>query len=328
LPGKYPRVAGRPHPGILVVRKKMQRYILIRVMQGFICLIAITIITFSLIHISGGDPASLLLGPFATHADYLEIRAKLGLDQPFYVQYWNYIFRVVQGDLGESIQFTKPTLEVFADRFPATVQLAIVSTIWAIVIGVPIGIISAVKVGTWFDKFGKVFALLGQATPGFWLGIVSILIFSVILGWFPTSGMGGFNHLILPSITLGSYIIASFVRLTRSTMLDVLDSEYIKMARIKGVPEYLVITKHAFKNAMLPVLTMGAINFVYVLNGAVLTETIFNWPGVGRLVVSSVFARDFPMVQTCLLIGSCLFVIVNLLVDIIYCYVDPRIKYK
>jgi ABC-type dipeptide/oligopeptide/nickel transport system permease component len=305
----------------------MQRYILKRVIQGLICLVAISIIVFSLVHLSG-DPAMLLLGPDATEEDYQEIRSRLGLDRPLYTQYFDYISRAVRGDLGQSIQMNRPTMEIFAERFPNTLELGLAAMVWALLLGIPIGIWSAVKVGTWFDNFGKIFALLGQATPVFWLGIMLVLLFSVYLRWLPTAGMGGIANLVLPSFTLGYYITASFTRLTRSTMLDVLDSEYIKMARIKGVSENMVIIKHAFKNAMLPVLTLGALNLIMLLNGAVLTETIFNWPGVGRLVVSAVFARDFPMVQTCLLIGSGLFVITNLLVDIIYCYIDPRIRYQ
>jgi ABC-type dipeptide/oligopeptide/nickel transport system permease component len=304
----------------------MQGFIFRRLVQAIICLFVITIIVFFLVYISG-DPAKLLLPPDATPQEYLEIRTRLGLDRPLYIQYWSYISGIMHGDFGTSIRFQMPTLSVFLDRFPATLQLALASMVLAILIGIPAGILSAVKVGSWFDKFGKIFALLGQATPGFWLGLMLMLLFSVNLGWLPTSGMGSLKHLILPAFSLGYIFAAALMRLTRSGMLDVLDSEYIKLARIKGLSETSIILKHAFKNAMIPVMTMAALNFIILLNGTVIIETIFAWPGVGRLVVDSIFARDFPMIQTCILIASSLFIFTNLFVDILYGYIDPRIRY-
>ncbi len=305
----------------------MQRYILGRVVQALIAIVGISMVVFMLIHLSG-DPLSLFLPLEATKEDYERTREFLGLDKPLHVQYWGFFSRVFQGDFGESIRWSRPTLNVFMNRFPSTIQLGVAAMAWALVIGLAFGILSAVKVGTWIDSFGKIVALLGQATPVFWMGIMMILVFSVYLGWLPTSGKGGWQHLIMPSFTLGASSAAAITRMTRSTMLDVLDTEYIRMVRIKGVPEVFVITKHAFKNALLPVVTVVALNFVFLINGTVITETIFNWPGVGRLVVDSILARDYPVVQTVLLLFSFLYVFANLFVDILYAYLDPRIRYQ
>ena len=306
----------------------MRKYILVRLGHGIVCLIGVTMIVFSLVHLSG-DPMALLIPQDAKKEDVEEMRRLLGLDKPLYVQYWTFISRAVQGDFGTSLRWTaKPCWDVFVERFPNTLQLALMAMFWSLIIGISVGIRSATSVGGWFDGFGKIFALLGQGLPHFWLGIMLILVFSVTLGWLPTSGKGGFLNLIMPSFTLGWFLAASLCRLTRSTMLDVLDSEYIKMARIMGVPQVSIVGIHAFRNALIPVVTMAAMNFVILLNGTVITETVFNWPGVGRLVVDSILARDFPMVQTCVLIASCLFIIANLIVDIMYAYLDPRIRYR
>ena len=218
----------------------MQRYILKRLFQAVICLIGVSIIVFFLTRLSG-DPTVLMLGSDASPEDFEAMRQYLGLDQPLYIQYFKYVAGMVQGDFGTSIRYNVPTIDVFMERFPNTLILAFAAIAWAIIIGVPSGILSAVKIGTWFDKFGKIFALLGQAIPGFWLGIMLILVFAVTLGWLPTSGMGGLKHIILPSFSLGYFFTAALMRPTRSSMLDVLDSQYIKMARIKGLPERLVI---------------------------------------------------------------------------------------
>jgi len=305
----------------------MQRYILKRVIQGVIALIGVSIIVFLLIRLTG-DPVILLLPPSATEEDVVTLTENLGLDKPLYFQYWVFVSGVARGDFGESLRWGRPAMTIFLERLPNTVLLACAAMVWAILVGVSVGILSAVKMGGWFDNFGKIIALVGQATPVFWLGLMLMLAFAVILRWLPTSGMGGLNHLILPSLTLGAYFMAALARLTRSSLLDILDSEYIKMARIKGVPERLVIIKHALRNAMIPVVTLGALQFIFMLNGAVLTETVFNWPGVGRLVVESILARDYPVIQACVFIASCLFVFANLFVDVLYAYLDPRIRYQ
>ncbi len=305
----------------------MKRYILKRIGQGFVCLLGVTIVIFFLTRISG-DPVLLMIPPEATQEDIQQMRQVLGLDKPMHIQYAKFISRTVMGDFGRSIKWKKPTLEVFMELFPNTLQLAFAAMAFAVFVGIPVGVLSAVMVGRWFDNFGKVFALLGQAIPVFWMGILFILIFSVHLGLLPTSGMGDWRNLLMPAVSLGWLFTAAMVRLSRSSMLDVLDSEYIKMERIMGLPEFLVIGKYALKNSFIPILTMGAVNFVVLLNGTVVTEKVFNWPGIGRLIVDSIMARDFPMVQTCVLISSALYIFANLFVDILYAYIDPRIRYQ
>ena len=303
----------------------MKKYIVKRLVQSLVCLIVVTIVVFMLTRLSG-DPALLVAPPEATKADLVEIRQNLGLDKPVYVQYLRYMSDLLRGDFGKSIRWNTPCLELFLERFPNTLLLAVASMGISFLIGIPMGALSAVWVGRWFDRFGKVLALIGQALPVFWLGIMLILLFSVWLGVLPTSGMGDWRNLVLPSITLGWYFTAAMTRLTRSSMLDVLDSEYIKMSRIMGFPESVVVGRHGLKNAIPTVLTLGALNFAFLLNGTVITETVFNWPGVGRLVVNAIFSRDFPVVQTCVLIASSIFITVNLVVDIVYSYIDPRMR--
>ncbi len=305
----------------------MKRYILKRLGQAVITVIGISIIVFLLTHLSG-DPVALMAPQNATKEDLEQIRKDRGLDKPIYVQYWRYISGVVRGDFGESLRWNMPAIDMFLARFPNTVKLASVAMGFALLVGVPTGILSAVKVEGNFDKFGKIFALLGQALPGFWVGIMLILFFSATLKILPTSGMGGWKHYIMPGFTLGWYTTAALTRLSRSAMLDVMDAEYIKMARIKGVSETMIILKHAFKNASAPVITLSALQFVVLLNGTMIIETIFTWPGIGRLIVDAIFARDYPVVQMCVLISSVLFVFTNLLVDILYAYIDPRIRYQ
>jgi peptide/nickel transport system permease protein len=304
----------------------MIRYILIRILQAIVSIIGVSIITFFLTHLSG-DPVQLMAPTDATVEDMQELRVTLGLDKPFHVQYWSYATKAIRGDFGESLRFEKPAFEMFKERYPNTVRLAVAGFTFAILFGLSVGILSAVNVGGNFDSFGKIFALLGQALPNFWVAIMLILLFSVKLGLLPTSGTGSWQHYIMPAFTLGWLATASLTRLTRSTMLDVLDAEYIKTARIKGVSQFFVVTKHAFKNAGAPVVTMATTQFVHALNGTVIIEQIFNWPGVGRLVVEAVFARDFPVVQMVILIGSTVFVVAMLLVDILYAYLDPRIRF-
>lgn len=304
----------------------MKRYILKRILQSTLSLLVVTFIIFSLTHLSG-DPAVLMAPPDATQEDIQEMRVSMGLTEPFHVQYGLFVSGLLKGDFGRSFKWNQPCLEVWFERFPNTLLLAAAAMGFTLTFGLSFGILSAVNVGRWFDKFGKIFAMLGQSLPVFWVGLMLMLIFSVRLGWLPTSGIGTWKHLIMPAITLGWFFTAAITRLTRSSMLDVLDRDYIKMAKIKGVSRISVILKHAFKNASLPILTMGSLNFVFMLNGTVITETVFNWPGVGTLVVEAIFARDYPVVQTTVLIGSFFFVFVNLAVDILYAYIDPRIRY-
>lgn len=305
----------------------MKGYIIKRFFQALICLIGITMVIFSLTRLSG-DPVLLMVPPEATKADQEMMRKILGLDKPLHIQYLTYMSRAVRGDFGKSLRWDRPNIDLFLERFPRTLLLACTAMAFAVVVGIPVGVLSAVRVGNWFDNIGKIFAFVGQAMPSFWCGIMLILVFAVWLKILPTSGIGGWKSLLMPAFTLGWAVTAAFARLSRSAMLDVLDSEYIKMARLMGESELAVVAKHAFKNAFIPILTLGAINFVILLNGTVVTETVFNWPGIGRLLVDAIRSRDFPVVQTCVLIASSLFVFVNLLVDILYAYLDPRIRYQ
>lgn len=305
----------------------MQRYVLIRISQALLCVIVITMIVFALVRIAG-DPVSMMLPPEATPAEHELMRAYLGLDKSVPVQYGIYVANLLRGDLGTSILYQEPSIRLWLDRFPNTLQLALVAFVIAVAIGISVGILSAVKAGSWFDQFGKIFALLGQAMPSFWLGLMLMLLFGVVLRVLPIAGRGGPQHLVLPAFTLGYLMSAAMCRMTRSSMLDVLDSEYIKMARIKGLPEKIVILKHAFKNGMMPVLTLATLQLVFMINGSVVVEMIFAWPGVGRLMVDAIYARDYPVVQTCLLFAAFLMVFANLMVDIAYCYIDPRVRYE
>ena len=304
----------------------MKKYIFKRIIQSLVCLFFVTIIVFALTHLSG-DPVMLMVPPEATPDEIEAMRVSLGLKEPLHVQYWRFISRAAVGDFGKSLRWNMRCMDLFIDRFPATLLLSTTAMILSILVGIPIGIVGAVKNGKWFDTLGKFFALLGQAMPVFWLGIMLMMFFAVQLKVLPTSGMGTWKHLIMPSVTLGWIFSASLTRMTRSAMLDVLDSDYIKMARTVGVPWNMIILKQALKNAFIPILTIMALNFVILLNGIVIAELVFNWPGVGRLVVDSIFTRDYPVVQMCVLIASSLFVFTNLFVDILYAYIDPRIRY-
>ena len=305
----------------------MQRYIIIRFGQSLIALLIVTTIVFGLGRVTG-DPSTIILGMDATAADYAALKIRLGLDKPIPVQYGIYMSNVLQGDLGSSIKY--PELGAggaVLKRLPASLYLAGVSLALAIVIGIPLGVISAVKRDTPVDTGSKVFALLGQSVPNFWLGLMMMWLFAVNLGWLPTSGTGGVKHFIMPAITLGSFQIAAITRLVRSSMLETLDSEYVKLARIKGIAEWKVLWKHCLRNAALTPLTYFGIIAAITLTGSVTTETVFSWPGTGLLAFQSVLSRDFELIQALVLVFSGLFILSSFLVDILYAYLDPRIRY-
>ena len=305
----------------------MWRYILKRLLQAVICILGVSVIIFMLARLTG-DPA-LLMAPFGSPVEViLALREKWGLDLPIIVQYWRFISNAVQGDLGLSLRFGTPVITLWLDRLPNTLLLAGVSFAIATVAGVFGGVTSSVKPGGWFDKLGKTVAFLGISVPVFLTAIVLIIIFAVNLHWLPVYGTGTWQHLIMPAFALAWASSAGQLRLTRSAMLDVLDAEYIKMARVKGVPEYKVIAKHALKNASIPIITMAALQFMVLFSGTVIIEFIFAWPGIGWLAVEGARNRDFPVVQACALMTSVLFITINLAVDILYAYIDPRIKYQ
>jgi peptide/nickel transport system permease protein len=304
----------------------MQRYILIRLLQGLLALLLVSVIVFSLSRLSG-DPVSLLIDPQATPEQVAELRKELGLDKSYPEQYLIFITNALRGNFGESIWYKEPAIDIFLEKLPNTLQLGGASLILTLLIAIPIGVLSAVKKNSFLDQFGKIFALLGQSAPIFWLGLVLMLIFAVMLRLLPTSGTGDFKHLILPAITLGWYGNALIMRITRSSMLDVLDSEYIKLARLEGLPEWKIIWKHAIKNAAIPIVTTVGLLLISLISGAVVTETVFAWPGVGRTLVDSVTRRDFPVIQTTVLMIAFGVVVINLLIDVLYAYIDPRIRY-
>lgn len=305
----------------------MQRYLLRRVLQGFGTLLVISLIVFLLARLSG-DPLNIMLSEEASKEDYAIAAKHWGLDRPLTEQYLTFLGNALRGDLGQSIRLRRPALELVWERLPATLQLAGAAIFVSLVIAIPIGVLSAVKRDTPLDYIGKVIALIGQSMPSFWLGIVLIWIFAVTLGWLPASGTGSFQHFILPAVALGWYQVAAVMRLVRSAMLDVLDSEYVKLARIKGVAERGVVWKHCLRNAAIPPLTYIGFIVAVLLTGSIVIETVFAWPGIGLLAIDAVRYRDFPVVQTVVLLYAAKYVIINLLVDVAYVYVDPRIRFQ
>ena len=304
----------------------MQRYILRRFFQSLLALLAISMLIFIMSRLTG-DPVMLMLPDDASREDIAQLRHALGLDQSLPVQYWVFISKAVRGDFGRSIKGQMPVSEMIKDRLPNSLKLGAVALCIAVLLAFPLGVVAAVKKGTALDTMANVVAVLGQSLPQFWVGIVLIQIFAVHLRWLPVAGVGTLWHYILPAFTLGWFVVAGMMRLLRSSMLDVMGSEFVKLARIKGVPESTVIWKHALRNAMIPVLTFGAIYLTIIVTGAILVETVFAWPGLGQLIYQGIVFRDFPVVQAVVLLTAGIVIAVNLLVDILYAYVDPRIRY-
>ena len=303
----------------------MGRYITRRAGYSLLSLFLLSLTIFFFIRVTG-DPAALLVEPGASEADIAAIHHQFGLDRPLWVQYGLFMATVLHGDFGQSFYYQTPVLDLYFDRLPNSLILASVAMAFSLIVGIPTGILAAVRVGRFWDSAGKLFALLGLSLPSFFVGLLLILLFSVYLGWLPSSGSGTPLHVIMPAFALGWYFAASHMRLTRSSMLEVLGSEYIKLARLKGLPQSLVIAKHAFKNALIPVLTLAGINLVLMINVAVVVETVFAWPGIGRLLYEGISFRDFPVVQGIVIMGGTMIVMVNLFVDIVYAVIDPRIR--
>jgi ABC-type dipeptide/oligopeptide/nickel transport system permease component len=306
----------------------MGAYIRRRLLQSIVVVWGVSVLVFVLLRLAPGDPVSLLLAETATPAQMEATREKWGLNEPIPVQYMVFLGRALQGDLGDSLFFQQPAIEVLLERMPATLQLSAAALLFSLSVAIPIGMLSALRRDTIWDYLGTGLAMLGQAIPPYWLGIMLILIFSVGLGWFPTSGRGTVWHLVLPAITLGSVLMALVTRLVRSGMLDVLGEDYIRTARAKGLQERRVIVRHALRNILIPLVTVVGLQLGALFGGAVITESIFAWPGVGRLALQAINARDYPMVQASVLFISVVYVFLNLAVDIIYVYLDPRIRYE
>jgi peptide/nickel transport system permease protein len=305
----------------------MKKFVVKRLGYSLLSLVLLSVTIFFFVRVTG-DPTTLLVEPGASKGDIEALRAQLGLDRPLLVQYGHFMANLLRGDFGQSFYYRTPVFELYLSRLPYSLLLAVAAMAFSLLIGIPSGILAAVRVNQWWDSAGKVFSLLGLSLPSFWVGLLLILFFSVYLGWLPSSGSGGVLHVLMPAFALGWYFAAAHMRLTRSSMLEVLGSEYVKLARLKGLPEALVISKHAFKNALIPVLTLAGINLVIMVNVAVVVETVFAWPGVGRLMYEGIAFRDFPIVQATVLLGGVMIVVVNLAIDILYAVIDPRIRYE
>ena len=303
----------------------MTGLLLRRIGQGLISILGASLIIFIISRLSG-DPVVLLVPPDAPQSVIADIRSRFGLDLPLWRQYLLFVGHALVGDFGTSYRWQMPALQLILDRLPATVELAICGLLFSVGVAVPVGVLSAVHRDGWVDRIGRVFAMLGQAMPAFWVGLLLILVFAIRLNWLPAFGHGEIKHVILPAIALGWYPVAAQTRIVRSAMLDVLDSDHIRLSRALGTPERLIVWKYALRNAAIPLLTMLGVYFAAMLGGAFVVETIFAWPGVGRTVVEAVFSRDFPVVQAGVLFTSILFVLSNLLVDLSYGLVDPRIR--
>jgi ABC-type dipeptide/oligopeptide/nickel transport system permease component len=304
----------------------VQRFILRRLAQSVVLLFVLALIIFALARVSG-NPADLLLREDATQEDRAHLLRALGLDRPVHEQLYLFLAGVVRGDLGESIRYRKPAAEVFFERLPNTLQLLPLAMVGALLIAIPLGVLAAVYRGTMVDRISSAIAVLGIATPSFWLGIVLIYVFSIKLGLLPSSRMGGPSHYVLPAITLGLFLVAGMMRLVRSSLLEVMGSEFVKLARLKGLSQTVVIWKHCLRNALIPVTTLFGVYFALLITGAIVTETVFAWPGVGRLTYEAVIFRDYPLLQAVILLKAIIVLGVNLGVDILYAYLDPRVRY-
>ena len=304
----------------------MLRYFVRRVLLAVPVLLGVATLVFSLIHLVPGDPAQAMLGDGASAQDIADLRVSLGLDRPLLDQYVTFLRQAVTGDLGKSFRTGQPVTTMIIERLPATAELALAAMFVAIVIAIPLGVIAAVWRGTAVDYGAMTFALAGVSIPNFWLGPLLAIVFAVELGWLPVSGRGTLAHLVLPAVSLGLALAAILARMTRASLLDELRELYVRAARARGVSRAFAITGHALRNSMVPLLTIIALQFGAVLTGAVITETIFAWPGIGRLLIQSIGFRDYPMVQVCILLIAATYVTVNLVTDLMYGVLDPRIR--
>jgi len=305
----------------------MQAFILRRLVQSVLVLIGVSIFVFGLLQLSG-NPVGLLLPPDATAEQRDELEARFGFDKPVYEQYFNYAKGVIRGDFGDSMRSGQAAMPLVVERLPATLELAGAAMFFTIVIAFPAGIIAALNRGRWLDRVVMSFALLGQCVPVFFVGILFILIFGVRLGWFPVSGRGGLSHLVMPALSLGLYGTARTARLIRSGMLDVMRSEFITTARAKGLTEAAIVYGHVLRNALIPIITVLGLDLATLLGGAIITETIFSWPGLGRLIIYSIEARDYPVVQAAVFVVAVAYIVVNFVVDVLYAFINPRVRFN
>lgn len=306
----------------------MRRYVLRRIGLLVPVVLGVVTVVFLIVHLIPGDPVEIMLGEQARAVDREALRHEMGLDKPIHLQYVAFLKGLVRGDLGQSLHTKQPVLTSIARRLPATIELAAAAMAVALLLAIPLGLLAAYKKDSLVDQGSMLFALLGISMPNFWLGPLLIIVFSLKLGWFPVSGRGSLAHVVLPAITLGTAMAAILTRMTRASMLDVIQSDYITTARAKGVRESLVVLKHAFRNALIPVVTIVGLQIGGLLAGSIITETIFAWPGIGRLTIQAINARDYPLVQGCVLIIALGYVLVNFATDLLYGLIDPRIRYE
>jgi ABC-type dipeptide/oligopeptide/nickel transport system permease component len=306
----------------------MTRFVLRRLLLTVPVLFGVGTLVFSLIHLVPGDPVMAMLGESASPVDVADMRTRLGLDRPLLVQYASFMGGALHGDLGRSLRTSQPVTSAIAERMPATLELAVAAMTVAVLIAIPLGILAAVRAGTRVDHAATTLALVGISMPNFWLGPLLAIVFAVELGWLPVSGRGTLAHLVLPAVTLGASLAAIVARMTRASMLEELRELYVLAARARGVSAARTVLRHAFRNSLIPIVTVLGLQFGSVLTGAIITETIFAWPGVGRLLVQSITARDYPAVQGCILLIAVTYVSVNLFVDVLYGVLDPRIRYE
>ena len=304
----------------------MQKFLLRRLIIAIITIFVVSLIIFIMSRVSG-DPRHIYLDDYSTQEDWDRMGALLGLDKPYYEQYGIFLKKAVRGDFGESIREGEPVMSVILDRLPNTLQLGVAAFAFSVLVGVPLGILSAVKRGSALDLIGKLVSLIGQSAPPFWLGIMLMFFFAVKLGWVPPYGRQEWSSILLPGITLGWFYVAANLRLIRSAMLDVLDSEYIKLARAKGVSPKMVIFKHALRNALIPPLTFAGVTLGALVTGSLVVETVFAWPGLGKLAIEALFGADYPLLQGVVIVFTMMYVVAALTVDVLYAYIDPRIRY-
>ncbi len=302
------------------------QWLLPRLASALLVVWGVATIVFFLLHMVPGDPIDYMLGEYAHSSDREALRVKLGLNLPLWQQYLNFITGALQFDFGDSFHYQRPVSELIFERLPATIELTLASFFVAVVIAFPLGVIAAVKKDTYIDRGAMFFSLLGQSIPNFWLGPMLIMVFSLWMDWFPVSGRSGFDSLILPAITLGTALSAILARMVRSSLLEVLGEDYIRTAKAKGLSSYTIIVKHGLRNALLPVITLLGLQLGALLGGAVITETVFSWPGLGKLTIDSIMSRDYPITQTCILLISVFYVLVNIMTDIVYARIDPRVR--
>ncbi|MBP2302068.1 glutathione ABC transporter permease GsiC [Azospirillum picis] len=306
----------------------MLKYLVGRLAGILPVLLVISVFVFGFVHLLPGDPARLVAGPDATQKDVELVRQDLGLDQPLWVQYGRFLGNAVQGEFGRSMKSKRPVSQEIGERFLPTFYLTVVAMVWATLAGLLIGVASATRRGRWQDHVGMVVAVSGIAFPSFWLGLLMIDLFSVKLGWLPTSGYGTWQHYVMPSLTLGLGVAAVMARFTRSAFIEIAREDYVRTARAKGVPARLVVWKHTLRNAMIPIITMVGLQFGFLLGGSIVVETVFSWPGLGRLLVDSVNYRDYTVIQAEILLFSLEFIVINLLVDVLYALANPEIRYS